>query len=97
MNLSFFKSECVTDQICKATHTIQEFSLSCSIIISNRCFHQMTCCIKLMSFTKITPSFFRCYDCKIGVNVAIILLRFCNQVNHFICCTLQFFIRITLQ
>ena len=94
MYFAFFRSKGIADQICKSAHALQKFSFTCSFIIGYCRFHQMSGCIQFVPFAKVCPAFVWFFDRKISINISILALCVCNQVDYFIRCFFQRLIRI---
>ena len=97
VNLAFLCSERITDQIREPAQTVQHFPLPGSLIVGNCRLHQMTCRVELMPLTQICPAFVRLLNRKVGIDIAILALRICDQVNDLIGRRLQRRIRIAGQ
>jgi hypothetical protein len=70
-------------------HNIQQLVLARSFIISNCGFNEMPGTVQLMAVLEIGPAFARFLNCEVSIQVSVFLLRFSDQINHFICLTLQ--------
>jgi len=94
VDLSFFRSECSADKICKLWYNIQEMFLSCCIIIGNCRLDHMSGCVKLMPLHQVTPTSVRFFYGKICIQIAIFLLCAADQINGLICQCFQLFITL---
>ena len=97
VNLAFLRSERVTDQIRESAQTVQHFPLPGSLIVGNCRLHQMTCRVELMPLTQIRPAFIRLLNRKISIDITVIALCICDQINDLIGRRLKRRIRIAGQ
>ena len=92
MYLPLLDSKGVTDQIRKTHHHLQKLLFPRTQIIGHCRFHHMACRIELMAFAQVAPALPGLFDGKISVQVAVLTLGLCYDVDHLIRRALQCFI-----
>ena len=80
--LAFLPAEHGRDVIGVPAHHVQELAFAGGFVVGNRALDQMACAIEFMPVAQIGPAFGRSDGGEVGVQVAVRLLGFGDQLNH---------------
>ena len=95
MKLTFLRAKNSVQIIRQFIGNLKDFLLSCCPVIGYCTFNKMSGTIELMAFQYIRPFFIRFLNGKISIQITVLFLGFCDQINDSICFFLQ--LRIPLQ